>query len=292
MIEARLPASALPIAPRPASLFHRAAPRGAARQPAPPALGPTPAATPPPHRRAVASAASPSSSAGSSSPNRQVRVSHILLPPGSEPQLAELRAQVESGAATLEALAAAHSSCPSRAKGGDVGWIPRGRTVAEFEAAAYSTPVGALAQCATQFGVHLLKVTAERGALEVGHCSVTELGEILAAAATDPETAAEMQFIDVREAWEVDTASLPGFRDTVLPLGSFQEWAPAVAAGARGGDGPLDPEKETYVLCHHGMRSMQVAQWLVETAGFKRVSNVTGGIDAYSQGVDPSVPRY
>lgn len=38
-------------------------------------------------------------------------------------------------------------------------------------------------------------------------------------------------------------------------------------------------------------RSMQMSQWLIQQ-GFKRVSNVTGGIDAYSMAVDPSVPQY
>lgn len=55
--------------------------------------------------------------------------------------------------------------------------------------------------------------------------------------------------------------------------------------------GELDPERPTAVLCHHGARSMQVAMFLTHQ-GFSHVANITGGIDAWSVQVDPSVPRY
>jgi rhodanese-related sulfurtransferase len=53
----------------------------------------------------------------------------------------------------------------------------------------------------------------------------------------------------------------------------------------------LDPDQETVVICHHGMRSFQVAQFL-ESQGFSRIINLTGGIDAWAREVDPAVPRY
>lgn len=56
-------------------------------------------------------------------------------------------------------------------------------------------------------------------------------------------------------------------------------------------DSPLDPERPTICLCHHGMRSKIVAEHLA-AHGFVDVRNVTGGIDAYSCFVDPGVPRY
>ena len=55
--------------------------------------------------------------------------------------------------------------------------------------------------------------------------------------------------------------------------------------------GELDRNAEIFVLCHHGMRSAHVADYLAEQ-GFTRVGNVTGGIDAWALMVDPSVPRY
>ncbi|MFT7581581.1 MAG: monothiol glutaredoxin, partial [Myxococcota bacterium] len=53
----------------------------------------------------------------------------------------------------------------------------------------------------------------------------------------------------------------------------------------------LDRDTPLYFTCHHGGRSMQAAQFFLGK-GFKKVYNVQGGIDAWSQHVDPSVPRY
>ena len=53
----------------------------------------------------------------------------------------------------------------------------------------------------------------------------------------------------------------------------------------------LDPNAETVVLCHHGMRSAQVANFLAGH-GFTNIANLSGGIDAWSLQVDPSVRRY
>lgn len=53
----------------------------------------------------------------------------------------------------------------------------------------------------------------------------------------------------------------------------------------------LDPDAETIVFCHHGVRSMSVARFLMEQ-GFAQVYSLAGGIDAWSREVDSSVPRY
>ncbi len=91
-----------------------------------------------------------------------------------------------------------------------------------------------------------------------------------------------LQLLDVREAQEIEIAALEGFQN--LPLSQFQLWSDTLAT-------QLDPHAETFVLCHHGMRSAQMCQWLVQQ-GFTHVSNIAGGIDAYSTLVDSSVPRY
>ncbi|WP_088890401.1 rhodanese-like domain-containing protein [Leptolyngbya ohadii] len=93
---------------------------------------------------------------------------------------------------------------------------------------------------------------------------------------------APVQFVDVREPEEVSIASLDGFLN--LPLSRFGEWSGQIFS-------QLDPDTETIVLCHHGIRSAQMCQWL-QHQGFSQVKNVTGGIDAYSMLVDPSIPRY
>jgi len=53
----------------------------------------------------------------------------------------------------------------------------------------------------------------------------------------------------------------------------------------------LDPSKETIVYCHVGERSVD-ACLILWNAGFRKLRNMTGGIDAWSELVDPSVPRY
>jgi rhodanese-related sulfurtransferase len=91
-----------------------------------------------------------------------------------------------------------------------------------------------------------------------------------------------LQLIDVREPEELEIASLEGFRN--LPLSQYPEWSGQIST-------ILDPHAETLVLCHHGMRSAQMCEWLV-SQGFTNVKNISGGIDAYSLAVDPSVPQY
>lgn len=90
------------------------------------------------------------------------------------------------------------------------------------------------------------------------------------------------QLIDVRERSEVDLAHLPGF--AVYPLSEFEQWSEQILLD-------LQPETETIVICHHGMRSAQLCQWLA-LRGFNEVKNVAGGIDAYSCLVDSSIRRY
>jgi rhodanese-related sulfurtransferase len=84
--------------------------------------------------------------------------------------------------------------------------------------------------------------------------------------------------LDVREPWEVEIASLPG--SVEIPMGRL------VAEIDR-----LDPARPTVCLCHHGARSLQVALFL-ERQGFTDVVNLTGGIHAWSETVDPAVKTY
>ena len=89
----------------------------------------------------------------------------------------------------------------------------------------------------------------------------------------------EAVFLDVREDAELAICRIDGAFH--IPMSEVP-----VRYGALPKDVPL------VVLCHHGMRSMQVSNFLVQQAGFGRVFNVSGGIDAYSRLVDPTVPRY
>ncbi len=91
-----------------------------------------------------------------------------------------------------------------------------------------------------------------------------------------------VQLIDVREPQEVATAAIPGFIN--LPLSQYEQWATQI-------HDHFDAEKETLVMCHHGIRSAQMCYWLNQQ-GFRNVKNIIGGIDAYSLAIDSSIPRY
>jgi rhodanese-related sulfurtransferase len=92
--------------------------------------------------------------------------------------------------------------------------------------------------------------------------------------------------LDVREPWEVYTASVHAVGDAhafeVLPM-------PMQEITARLGELPKD--RPIACLCHHGVRSLQVARYLTQN-GFEHVVNIAGGIDAWSAELDPSVPCY
>ena len=89
----------------------------------------------------------------------------------------------------------------------------------------------------------------------------------------------KVRLIDVREPWEYATAHVEG--SELIPMGEF-------AARA---NQELDPDDRLLVMCHHGARSLSVTNWLRQQ-GFDAAQSVAGGIDAWSNRVDPKVPRY
>jgi rhodanese-related sulfurtransferase len=88
----------------------------------------------------------------------------------------------------------------------------------------------------------------------------------------------ELLVLDVREAEELAVAPFP--RALHVPMGDIPSRLTE-----------LDPDAEWVIVCHHGIRSAQVATYLARM-GFERVSNLRGGIEQWSLTVDPSVPRY
>src|SRR3984957_17068383 len=90
---------------------------------------------------------------------------------------------------------------------------------------------------------------------------------------------ADMTLLDVREDWETALAPVPA--DIVhIPMGQIADRL-----------GELDPGQETVVICRSGGRRMQVANFLA-TQGFASVSNLAGGILAWSRDLDPRIPQY
>ncbi len=91
-------------------------------------------------------------------------------------------------------------------------------------------------------------------------------------------TRAPPTVLDVREPWEHEVCMIPGSQ--LLPM---QE-VPARRA-------ELPADRDIVVVCHHGMRSLQVAHFLKQS-GIDRVFNLAGGIAAWAEQVDPDMPRY
>ena len=84
--------------------------------------------------------------------------------------------------------------------------------------------------------------------------------------------------LDVREPWEFETCHIANAR--LIPMNTIPARHVELAA-----DAPI------ICICHHGARSMQVAAFL-EQKGFTQVTNLTGGIHAWAQQVDSSMPTY
>jgi rhodanese-related sulfurtransferase len=94
--------------------------------------------------------------------------------------------------------------------------------------------------------------------------------------------------LDVREPWEVALAALrPGTGEGEVDAECLH--IPMQQLPQRLAE--LDPARPHAVLCHHGMRSLQVALFLSDR-GMPRVCNIAGGIDAWSRRVDPRVACY
>lgn len=85
--------------------------------------------------------------------------------------------------------------------------------------------------------------------------------------------------LDVRELWEFETANIAGAK--LISMGDIPSRAHQ----------ELDPEDHIVVICHHGVRSMNVTAWLRQQ-GFEKAQSMRGGIDAWSRAVDKKVPTY
>ena len=88
----------------------------------------------------------------------------------------------------------------------------------------------------------------------------------------------KLVLVDVREEWEYSLAKLDG--SILIPLGTLPQSLTQ-----------LNRDSEIIAICHHGMRSADATNFLLQQ-GFTNVRNLVGGIDAWSTQVDGTVPRY
>ena len=88
----------------------------------------------------------------------------------------------------------------------------------------------------------------------------------------------DLLLIDVREPEELMIATIEGAQE--YPMSDAREWIDA-----------LPRDRERGIFCHHGSRSMQVAAALAQR-GHTNLTNMSGGINQWSEDVDPNVPRY
>ena len=101
-----------------------------------------------------------------------VSASHILV--ATEEEAREIYGRIASGESTFEEEALAHSTCPSKANGGNLGEFGRGQMVPEFDKAVFEMEVGEITSepVKTQFGYHLIKLNEKKEA------AITPLAEI------------------------------------------------------------------------------------------------------------------
>ena len=90
----------------------------------------------------------------------------------------------------------------------------------------------------------------------------------------------ELLLLDCREPEEFAVAAIAGA--CLLPMNEIEDRRQELAG---------NENKPVIVFCHHGLRSAQVAYWLRQQ-GFGQAQSMAGGIDRWSQEVDPSLPRY
>jgi rhodanese-related sulfurtransferase len=93
------------------------------------------------------------------------------------------------------------------------------------------------------------------------------------------ETNSDVVVLDCRERWEAQTACIEG--SLHIPMNE-------IPARFRK---ELEGDRHVVVVCHHGVRSLNLTMWLRQQ-GFEKVQSLQGGIDRWAREIDPRVPLY
>lgn len=89
---------------------------------------------------------------------------------------------------------------------------------------------------------------------------------------------AQPTLLDVREPWEFDICQIE--QSINIPMGQIPQR-----------QSELDMDRETVVICHHGVRSLQVIQYL-QQFDFTALINLDGGVDAWARQIDRDMAVY
>ena len=114
----------------------------------------------------------------------------------------------------------------------------------------------------------------QKGSVHVEEINVEELSEAIEAG----KIPGEIDLLDIREPFEAKIAQIPHSR--LVPLAEFRKRMHE-----------LDSAREIWLYCKDGARSAKAWNLLYD-AGFRKIKNVAGGIDSWSEDIDPNTPRY
>ncbi len=173
-----------------------------------------------------------------------------------------------------------YSTCPSKKQGGDLGWMPEetalslmGESVTENDKGKLIGPVH------SEYGYHILTITdVERVEMEstqdpANVMSPEELHQRL-----DTSGSGNMTILDIREEWEWNIAKIEGSQ-----LVTRENCESILSA--------IDKKQELVLIDWKQERSPSFQNWLLQR-GFSCVKCLEGGIDAWADKIDPSLPRY
>ncbi len=92
------------------------------------------------------------------------------------------------------------------------------------------------------------------------------------------ESQSKPVLLDVREQWEFDYCHIEN--SVLIPMSEvIQQYH------------ELDTQRETVIICHHGIRSRHIGLFL-ETKQFSNIINLSGGVEDWAKSVDSNMPRY
>lgn len=115
--------------------------------------------------------------------------------------------------------------------------------------------------------------------LEIPEIEVAELDKKLT-------TSNGMVLLDVRELWELELAKIP-YPDLIsIPMSVLSQVLLSAIPEAL-----MEKNTEIIVICHHGIRSATVTQWMLRN-GWKNVRSLRGGIDAFAAQINPAIGFY